>query len=71
VYKTVLDQQEEEYEKELQQLMMAAERELGAERENTNKLQQVRARPCAVVYHCIVPSRIRSTKCHAASLSTT
>ncbi|CAM9454212.1 unnamed protein product, partial [Discosporangium mesarthrocarpum] len=39
MYKEVLDQQEHEYELELQQLMAAAEQELGLERGNTGKLR--------------------------------
>jgi hypothetical protein len=38
MYRNVLDQQEEEYEKELQQLMAAAQAELGKERAETSKL---------------------------------
>jgi hypothetical protein len=41
VYRSVLDQQEGEYERELQQVMTKAEAELTVERENTGKLQQV------------------------------
>ena len=57
VYRSVLDQQEGEYERELHQVMTKAEAELTVERENTGKLQQVSTCTtyyCYYQYHCQV-----------------
>lgn len=49
----VLDQQEDEYEAELQQLTAAAEAELHSERENTGKLRAtLQVGMTRATYHC-------------------